>query len=202
MPFLFTTLLSFVIIVSSLISSLNTQPPPPRSPLSCYYQQIQCIRAPCPPILVCPSPPPTFALECTTVTDCPFPPCVQGGYCPIPVCQAGLCLYPTCTPRPLCLDASPPCLLPETSDMCPPALPLPTRQPDTSSSPPPATSKCKIGGCSGELCLDSNTPDVVSICLYRPESVCYTSARCEVQPNGHCAWTSTSEFQACLSQYP
>lgn len=28
---------------------------------------------------------------------------------------------PTCRPRPACLDATPRCLIPETSDMCPPS---------------------------------------------------------------------------------
>jgi hypothetical protein len=31
-------------------------------------------------------------------------------------------ITPTCRPRPACLDARPRCLMPETSDMCPPAL--------------------------------------------------------------------------------
>lgn len=29
---------------------------------------------------------------------------------------------PTCRPRPACLDAIPRCLIPETSDMCPPSI--------------------------------------------------------------------------------
>jgi len=44
-------------------------------------------------------------------------------------CPSGeirLCPLPTCRPRPACLDGNPPCLLPETPDMCPPATsPIP-----------------------------------------------------------------------------
>lgn len=36
-------------------------------------------------------------------------------------------LTPTCRPRPACLDATPRCLIPETSDMCP----APTKTPST-----------------------------------------------------------------------
>jgi hypothetical protein len=32
---------------------------------------------------------------------------------------------PTCRPRPACLDSIPRCLIPETSDMCPKAIPDP-----------------------------------------------------------------------------
>jgi hypothetical protein len=34
----------------------------------------------------------------------------------------------TCKPRPSCLDATPRCLIPETSDMCPPASPAPPQK--------------------------------------------------------------------------
>ena len=34
---------------------------------------------------------------------------------------------PTCRPRPACLDATPRCMIPETSDMCPHATPTPKR---------------------------------------------------------------------------
>ncbi|MBF8249775.1 MAG: hypothetical protein HW400_376 [Candidatus Levybacteria bacterium] len=36
---------------------------------------------------------------------------------------------PTCIPRPACLDATPRCMIPETSDMCPRATPTPGNNP-------------------------------------------------------------------------
>lgn len=36
-------------------------------------------------------------------------------------------ISPTCVPRPACLDASPRCLIPETSDICPKATPTPNQ---------------------------------------------------------------------------
>ncbi len=44
---------------------------------------------------------------------------------PTPV---SLSVTPTCRPRPPCLDANPRCLIPETTDMCPPATSTPTPQ--------------------------------------------------------------------------
>lgn len=35
----------------------------------------------------------------------------------------------SCTPRPSCLDSTPRCMIPETSDMCPPSI-TPTSNPD------------------------------------------------------------------------
>lgn len=39
---------------------------------------------------------------------------------------------PSCKPRPACLDATPRCLIPETSDMCPRPTPTPPFQPNSS----------------------------------------------------------------------
>ena len=49
----------------------------PTPPPGCYYQQIQCIKAPCNPILVCPTPAPTPSTTCT-----PLPPPCEGVRCP------------------------------------------------------------------------------------------------------------------------
>ncbi len=57
---------------------------------------------------------------------------------------------------------------------------------------------CKITGCSSQVCADE---DVVTDCMYREEYVCYQKAKCEVQNDGKCGWTLTSEIQACLTQY-
>ncbi len=63
------------------------------APPGCFYDKIVCVVAPCPPILICPSPTPKPRIDPT----------------------------PTCRPRPACLDSTPRCLIPETSDMCPPS---------------------------------------------------------------------------------
>lgn len=69
----------------------------------------------------------------------------------------------------------------------------------TSSDGAITTSKiCKITGCSSQVCAQE---DVTTDCMYREEYMCYQKAKCEVQPNGKCGWTLTSEIQACLTQY-
>ncbi|MDH5533052.1 MAG: dockerin type I repeat-containing protein [Candidatus Pacebacteria bacterium] len=68
--------------------------PYPSPPVGCFYQSVQCIQAPCDPILVCPSPTPTptpTTLQfCQSDTDCsnnefcyqpPMPYCPIGAYC-------------------------------------------------------------------------------------------------------------------------
>jgi hypothetical protein len=56
---------------------------------------------------------------------------------------------------------------------------------------------CHVGGCSNELCSDKT--GVGSQCIYRRKFACYTSAICEPQPNGVCAWTPTPELTRCLA---
>lgn len=50
-------LASVVIVISTsfLLFSRNPQPTSDNQQPGCYYQQVQCIRAPCDPILVCPT---------------------------------------------------------------------------------------------------------------------------------------------------
>lgn len=57
----------------------------------------------------------------------------------------------------------------------------------------PAT-PCQISGCSNEICSEERK---MSACVARPESVCYKTARCEVQGDDRCGWTPTRE----LTQY-
>ena len=59
---------------------------------------------------------------------------------------------------------------------------------------------CKITGCNGEICQNAAAEDGFSICIYKEEFACYKSARCEVQSNGTCGWTQTSELKACLEE--
>ena len=68
--------------------------------------------------------------------------------------------------------------------------------------PQPSTGEaCVVGGCNGELCQDVDEEPLASICIFRPEYVCYKSASCERQVDGKCGWTQTGELEACLAQY-
>lgn len=74
----------------------------------------------------------------------------------------------------------------------------------SSSSPSitQASSKeCKISGCSDELCVDANSDEVNSICIYKDKYACYKKdfAKCEVQEEGNCGWTQSDELKSCLS---
>ena len=57
--------------------------------------------------------------------------------------------------------------------------------------------QCFVGGCSGQICSDQE--GVISTCEFRPEYACYQDAKCEVQADGNCGWTQTTELQACLA---
>jgi hypothetical protein len=59
---------------------------------------------------------------------------------------------------------------------------------------------CHVGGCSGELCVGPGEPDT-SICVFRPEAVCYQTASCEPQADDTCGFTMTPELEACLAQF-
>lgn len=59
--------------------------------------------------------------------------------------------------------------------------------------------KCKTGGCSGELCVDQNSPDVASICVWKEDYSCLKHSVCEPQSNGKCGWTKTPKYQSCVS---
>ena len=60
-----------------------------------------------------------------------------------------------------------------------------------------ATKTCYVGGCSGQICSDQE--GVISTCEWREEYACYRTATCEVQTDGNCGWTQTTELQACLA---
>jgi hypothetical protein len=57
---------------------------------------------------------------------------------------------------------------------------------------------CKVGGCSSQLCLDANGPDVASTCEWTEAYACYRTATCEPQQDGACGWTETDELRECL----
>ncbi|MGE0790805.1 MAG: Kazal-type serine protease inhibitor domain-containing protein [Sandaracinaceae bacterium] len=60
--------------------------------------------------------------------------------------------------------------------------------------------RCRIAGCSGELCVDDSHSGI-SICTWREEYACYRGATCETQADGSCGWTSTPELDACLAMF-
>lgn len=61
----------------------------------------------------------------------------------------------------------------------------------------PVTNGCKIGGCSGQLCMEGDE-QIGGICDYQKEYGCYKKTKCERQVNGKCGWTNTPELNACL----
>jgi hypothetical protein len=61
----------------------------------------------------------------------------------------------------------------------------------------PDVTTCRIGGCSGQLCVGPGGPDV-STCEWREEYACYKTATCELQETGSCGWTPTPELKDCL----
>jgi CARDB len=93
-------------------TSLTPTPKP-----GCYYQQVQCFRAPCNPILVCPSPP-------TPVTESY---CMQFPYtqCPAPCVRRASCT--------MCMDIG--CHAPSTPTPTPTVTATPTNTP----TPTPAS---------------------------------------------------------------
>ena len=61
------------------------------------------------------------------------------------------------------------------------------------------TINCIVGGCSGEICAEeSEAADKVSICIYSNSYACVKKTKCEVQQDGKCGWTATSEYSQCL----
>ena len=54
-------------------------------------------------------------------------------------------------------------------------------------------------GCSGQLCVSTDTGDVFTTCEYRPEYECLSSTECgPYGPGGSCAWDDTPEYLQCL----
>lgn len=62
-----------------------------------------------------------------------------------------------------------------------------------------AVPTCRIGGCSGQLCVGPGDPDI-STCEFRPEYACYREhATCEVQASGRCGWTPSEALRKCIA---
>lgn len=59
---------------------------------------------------------------------------------------------------------------------------------------------CISGGCSGQLCIEANTPDQgFSTCEYRQEYACVVYSSCERQASGKCGWTKTPLYISCMA---
>lgn len=65
---------------------------------------------------------------------------------------------------------------------------------------PVSTGGCYVGGCSGQLCTD--TQGSISTCEYTASYACYKTARCERQATGRCGWTQTQALKMCLANPP
>ncbi len=65
---------------------------------------------------------------------------------------------------------------------------------------PVSPGACKVGGCSGQLCVDESEGDVITTCEYKAEYACYKTAKCERQEDGKCGWTPTEELVMCLGE--
>jgi Kazal-type serine protease inhibitor domain/Pacifastin inhibitor (LCMII) len=65
-------------------------------------------------------------------------------------------------------------------------------EPDTKPS-------CRVGGCSGQLCVGPGDPDVTT-CEWREEYACYKTAKCALQADGRCGWTETDALRQCLEK--
>ena len=64
----------------------------------------------------------------------------------------------------------------------------------------PIINKCKVAGCNGELCIDSNVMIKMMCTQYKPEYACYKTAKC-TSLNGNCDWLQTKELNQCLLKY-
>jgi len=164
----------------------NCQVPPPPSGTSycgagCYYKQVQCVKAPCNPVLVCPptsTPTPIVPTQISClITGVPTTPgtfkvivTLSNSQTKLSATQAlplsvflvtSITPTPSCKPRPACLDSTPRCQIPETSDMCP----RPTRTPTPTTCimcPPPPVNCTYVGGscssCGTLSCQVTRTP--------------------------------------------
>ncbi len=64
-----------------------------------------------------------------------------------------------------------------------------------------ANKSCKIGGCSGQLCVPVSD-EGISTCEYRAQYACYKQAHCRRLKNGQCGWVMSKKLRACLKNPP
>ncbi len=59
-------------------------------------------------------------------------------------------------------------------------------------------SDCKIGGCSGQLCIPKDESGITT-CEWKEEYACYKLTECKCI-NHSCSWKSTPEFEQCMEE--
>lgn len=60
---------------------------------------------------------------------------------------------------------------------------------------------CQKGGCSGQLCVDTNAGEnTISTCEWKEVYKCAKLATCERQKSGQCGFTSNPKYQECLKE--
>ena len=127
----------------TLIPTPTSVPPP-----GCFYQQVQCVQAPCNPVLICPDPPPTnpTCIPRPACMDAPpgQPRCLpdmptQGSFCPPKITPTPV----TCIPLPRCYfppSGQPRCTLNAAIKYCSPknifTLTVSGVQPIAANNPP------------------------------------------------------------------
>lgn len=57
---------------------------------------------------------------------------------------------------------------------------------------------CVLAGCSNQLCVSSNTQNIVTTCEWKEEYKCYQEAKCELQKNRECGFTKDEKFRQCM----
>jgi hypothetical protein len=72
--------------------------------------------------------------------------------------------------------------------------------PREDGSDTPLLVACKRTGCSGQLCVESDSEDVITTCEFRAEYACYQEAPCERQPNGECGFTPSQGLSTCIER--
>lgn len=172
----------------------------------CTTRTGTCISGKCETWLLTPTPSTTVcsgAKEGAACTDTCAPACPPGtqgcidkctvrtGFCVGGKCETWLTPTPSCTPRPACLDAKPPCLMPEPTNACP-----------ASPTPIPTTGQNVCSGAkNGTPCTDTCAPacppgtkNCIDLCTTRT-GFC-VNGKCETWP------TATPTLYPTLSYYP
>jgi len=68
-----------------------------------------------------------------------------------------------------------------------------------SRSANPVSNECKRAGCSNQLCVEFNSPEIVTTCEYKEIYGCYQKANCRRLSTGECGFEETKELTDCLN---
>jgi hypothetical protein len=73
--------------------------------------------------------------------------------------------------------------------------------PTCACEPDPEPEPCHIGGCSSELCVGPDDPDI-SICIEQPWTECLALTQCgNFGLEGSCGWEHNDDFIECLATH-